>query len=151
MQNYAPRTDERLSIASLLGAQGIQQAFHFIDEMRSKLDDELVRICEIPAPPFKEEARAREIARRFEEIGLLEVRLDEEGNVIAERPGLSSEPRVIVSAHLVFFFTDTATTEIYPLSLHDALPISAMLRTLKHRGPDDEGAWVGDDGARIGL
>src|SRR5690349_22384730 len=23
-----------------------------------------------------------------------------------------------------FFFTDTATTEIYPLSLHDALPIS---------------------------
>src|SRR3982750_702326 len=25
--------------------------------------------------------------------------------------------------HLVFFFNDTATTEIYPLSLHDALPI----------------------------
>src|SRR5438034_1865776 len=25
----------------------------------------------------------------------------------------------------VFFFTDTATTEIYTLSLHDALPISA--------------------------
>src|SRR3712207_7158692 len=24
---------------------------------------------------------------------------------------------------LVFFFNDTATTEIYPLSLHDALPI----------------------------
>src|SRR3712207_7490855 len=26
--------------------------------------------------------------------------------------------------HLVFFFNDTATTEIYTLSLHDALPIS---------------------------
>src|SRR5258707_15800626 len=25
---------------------------------------------------------------------------------------------------LIFFFNDTATTEIYPLSLHDALPIS---------------------------
>src|SRR2546426_7089635 len=25
---------------------------------------------------------------------------------------------------LLFFFNDTATTEIYPLSLHDALPIS---------------------------
>src|SRR2546422_9042686 len=25
----------------------------------------------------------------------------------------------------VFFFNDTATTEIYPLSLHDALPISS--------------------------
>src|SRR5574340_1832880 len=27
---------------------------------------------------------------------------------------------------LVFFFNDTATTEIYPLSLHDALPIFVM-------------------------
>src|SRR2546430_16434783 len=26
--------------------------------------------------------------------------------------------------HRFFFFNDTATTEIYPLSLHDALPIS---------------------------
>src|SRR5207253_9466372 len=26
----------------------------------------------------------------------------------------------------VFFFTDTATTEIYTLSLHDALPISSL-------------------------
>src|SRR2546422_6434196 len=26
-----------------------------------------------------------------------------------------------------FFFNDTATTEIYTLSLHDALPISALL------------------------
>src|ERR1051325_6099126 len=29
---------------------------------------------------------------------------------------------------LVFFFNDTATTEIYTLSLHDALPISAARR-----------------------
>src|SRR3712207_8632717 len=28
---------------------------------------------------------------------------------------------------LFFFFNDTATTEIYTLSLHDALPISQML------------------------
>ncbi len=112
MQNYAPRTDERLSIASMLGAPGIQQAFHFIDEMRSELDDELVRICEIPAPPFKEETRAREIARRFEEIGLLRVRLDEEGNVIAERPGLSSEPRVIVSAHLDTVFPEGTNVRV---------------------------------------
>src|SRR3989442_13204474 len=29
-----------------------------------------------------------------------------------------------------FFFNDTATTEIYTLSLHDALPISALLLPL---------------------
>src|SRR5688572_31654702 len=27
---------------------------------------------------------------------------------------------------MIFFFNDTATTEIYTLSLHDALPISVM-------------------------
>src|SRR2546426_11100797 len=31
---------------------------------------------------------------------------------------------VSVSNYLSFFFNDTATTEIYTLSLHDALPIS---------------------------
>src|SRR3712207_6872775 len=30
--------------------------------------------------------------------------------------------------YLFFFFNDTATTEIYTLSLHDALPISGHLR-----------------------
>src|SRR2546426_3105707 len=30
------------------------------------------------------------------------------------------------SAIVVFFFNDTATTEIYTLSLHDALPISTL-------------------------
>src|SRR5256885_12963090 len=33
-----------------------------------------------------------------------------------------------------FFFNDTATTEIYTLSLHDALPISPDARRGNHRG-----------------
>src|SRR3712207_8057662 len=35
-------------------------------------------------------------------------------------------PHSHVSASVVFFFNDTATTEIYTLSLHDALPISPV-------------------------
>src|ERR1039457_5338733 len=37
-----------------------------------------------------------------------------------------ARPLVFVP-HLLFFFNDTATTEIYPLSLHDALPISYLV------------------------
>src|SRR5438552_16926975 len=35
----------------------------------------------------------------------------------------------------IFFFNDTATTEIYTISLHDALPIS----------------WIGRDGKQLGT
>src|SRR3712207_6956454 len=36
---------------------------------------------------------------------------------------------------LFFFFNDTATTEIYTLSLHDALPISGRGRADRSPGP----------------
>src|SRR3712207_6977942 len=44
---------------------------------------------------------------------------------------------------MIFFFNDTATTEIYTLSLHDALPISLrFLGALEVRGYDS-GVFVG--------
>src|SRR2546426_2318727 len=36
---------------------------------------------------------------------------------------------------LLFFFNDTATTEIYTLSLHDALPISTVLPAHRAQSP----------------
>src|SRR5947207_14117746 len=37
------------------------------------------------------------------------------------------------SSFFFFFFNDTAPTEIYTLSLHDALPISSRLRPARSR------------------
>src|SRR2546430_12536708 len=50
----------------------------------------------------------------------------------------------------LFFFNDTATTEIYTLSLHDALPISNHLRELRPHVPLEPRAQqrVHDDFAR---
>src|SRR2546426_5092703 len=39
-----------------------------------------------------------------------------------------------------FFFNDTATTEIYTLSLHDALPICERVDARDHAGARDLGA-----------
>src|SRR5690348_13596246 len=39
-------------------------------------------ICQIPAPPFKEQARGLEMKRRFEALGY-KTRIDSIGNVIA--------------------------------------------------------------------
>src|SRR5690348_265081 len=41
----------------------------------------------------------------------------------ALRTAISSLPRSSITLIAIFFFNDTATTEIYTLSLHDALPI----------------------------
>src|SRR3712207_8037944 len=43
---------------------------------------------------------------------------------------------------ILFFFNDTATPEIYTLSLHDALPICAVLAVL-HPTVDPLMAWPG--------
>src|SRR5574342_1416307 len=41
---------------------------------------------------------------------------------------------MVLSRSLVFFFNDTAPTEIYTLSLHDALPISVMVDAMWGNG-----------------
>src|SRR2546422_4747758 len=46
-----------------------------------------------------------------------------------------------------FFFNDTATTEIYTLSLHDALPIYRLRERVVERVEEHEG---GDDPSRLG-
>src|SRR2546428_13004913 len=51
-----------------------------------------------------------------------------DGAPVVRWVGGGGGPRVFV----VFFFNDTATTEIYTLSLHDALPIYGA--ALPHRG-----------------
>src|SRR2546426_11246576 len=49
-----------------------------------------------------------------------------------------------------FFFNDTATTEIYTLSLHDALPISSRRRRGPCR-PDAARRWPGGARSRRGC
>lgn len=68
------------------------------DEMLTIADQ--IRICEVEAPPFLEAKRAALYASMFRELGLRNVRIDTEGNVIGERPGASARPNLVMSAHL---------------------------------------------------
>ena len=80
--------------------------------------DQQKSICEIPAPPFKEAVRAAEYKRRFEMLGYRNVRIDSEGNVIAERPGTGNGPTVLIMAHLDTVFpegTDVSVSRAGPL------------------------------------
>ncbi|HJU74365.1 MAG TPA: M20/M25/M40 family metallo-hydrolase [Gemmatimonadaceae bacterium] len=71
-----------------------------------------VSICEIPAPPFKEQVRGQELKKRFESLGLRNVRVDREGNVIGERPGTGNGPVVLLSAHLDTVFPESTNVKV---------------------------------------
>jgi len=74
--------------------------------------EQQISICEIPAPPFKEERRAAEMKKRFEALGLRNVRIDSIGNVIAERPGTGGGPVVVIAAHLDTVFPEETDVKV---------------------------------------
>ncbi len=94
----------------LLRNERVRHACDFIHTHNREFTAELIRICEIPAPPFQEQERGRYFAERFSELGLSEVHTDEVGNVIGVYPGESEQPLLVVSAHLDTVFP--AGTEV---------------------------------------
>jgi acetylornithine deacetylase/succinyl-diaminopimelate desuccinylase-like protein len=71
---------------------------HFIEEE--------IRITEIPAPPFHETARGLELKKLFTAAGLENVRIDETGNVLGDRPGKQAHPHLVIAAHLDTVFPE---------------------------------------------
>src|ERR1044071_6869061 len=55
---------------------------------------------------------------------------------------------LVYAVRVLFFFNDTATTEIYTLSLHDALPISSPLPSLSVKPASES---LSDDDAKTSL
>jgi acetylornithine deacetylase/succinyl-diaminopimelate desuccinylase-like protein len=77
---------------------------HFIEEQ--------IRICEIPAPPFHEDVRAKELERLFKQMGLQDVRIDKAGNVIGVRPGAAAHPNLLFQAHLDTVFPEGTNVKV---------------------------------------
>lgn len=75
--------------------------------------EQQISICEIAAPPFKEQRRAEEFQRRLVSFGYPDARIDGEGNVIAQLGSDASGPTVMIAGHLDTVFpeeTDVKTT-----------------------------------------
>jgi len=87
-------------VSGLLVASRVRDAFKFFAEHATEITEEQAAICEIPAPPFGEEARAEYLAARFRGCGLAETMIDAEGNCLALRRGANLHPLLVLSAHL---------------------------------------------------
>ncbi len=101
---------QKSDAASIPGA--LRPALEAAKSNNPWLLEQQVSICEIPAPPFKESARAEELKHRFEALGLVNVRIDGEGNVIGERPGSGRGPTVVLSGHLDTVFPEGTDVQV---------------------------------------
>jgi acetylornithine deacetylase/succinyl-diaminopimelate desuccinylase-like protein len=89
----------------------VTRALRSFETNAETITEEQIRICSIPASPFGEQERAEYLSRKFLDLGLTEVEIDEEGNCLGLLEGSSQTPLLVVSAHLdTVFSKDTDFT-----------------------------------------
>lgn len=84
----------------------VKEAFQIIVDLEPQIHRDLIMLTEIPAPPFKEEQRAKKFAEMLREAGADEVRIDAVGNVVALRRGQTGNRTVALDAHLDTVFPE---------------------------------------------
>ena len=105
------RVYPRKSAAELISHVAVARAFRYFEINADTITEEQIRICSVPASPFGEQERAEYLRQKFSELGLTEVEIDEEGNCLGLLRGASSQPLIVVSAHLdTVFAKDTDFT-----------------------------------------
>lgn len=92
--------DVQSEIEAIISKPQVARAFQSIEEMDARNIDRLIAMTEIPAPPFQEAARAKDFANRLTALGLTDVSIDQVGNVIARRKGVTGGRTVAVVAHI---------------------------------------------------
>ena len=101
----------RKSVAQLISSPHVTRALRSFETNADAITEEQIRICSIPASPFGEQARAEYLSRKFSDLGLTDVEIDEEGNCLGLLKGSSQTPLLVVSAHLdTVFSKDTDFT-----------------------------------------
>lgn len=84
----------------MIDQQLLKQLEAYYNERLEDLVQENIAVCEVAAPTFAEHERAAYVARRWQELGLTDVFVDETPNVYADIRGKGPGPTILVAAHL---------------------------------------------------
>ncbi len=125
-------------ISALAALTPVHRAFYWLHLHQPQIQQWLLDIVRIPAPPFGESARARWFLDRFRDLSLGDVHMDGEGNALATLPSASSapgQPYLLLSAHLDTVFPAGTATEpnlagpriLAPGACDNAAGLSALL------------------------
>jgi tripeptide aminopeptidase len=93
-------------ITQLVAGDAFKNATAFLERDYDRFVNELITLTEIPAPPFKEQKRAAAFMEMLRGVGLSDVEMDTEGNVMGIRKGTVGTSMLAVVAHLDTVFPD---------------------------------------------
>ena len=125
--------------AALFDLPVVQASLQAIKRDEKKTLSDQIAITEIEAPPFHEKMRGLDLMERFKTLGLKDVSMDPEGNVIAVRKGSGNGPLLVLAAHQDTVFpagTDVKVREengVYhaPGISDDARGLAVILQVLR--------------------
>jgi len=90
---------------------GVSKALSYLEANHERHFSKQVEIAEIPAPTFHEAERARFMEKEFRRVGLKNIEIDQQGNVLGWRPGKSART-LVVAAHLDISFAKGVNTKV---------------------------------------
>jgi tripeptide aminopeptidase len=96
----------------ILDSPQFKQAAAFIRSDYDRFVRELITVTEIPAPPFKEQRRAKAFLEMLRQHGLSDVEMDPEGNVMGVRQGVGGGAMLAVVAHLDTVFPEGTDVKV---------------------------------------
>jgi len=102
----APQSTYDTTVRRVADHPKLKVALETVDREHDRLVTDIIRLTEIPAPPFKEDARAAAYLEMLRAHGLTAVERDAEGNVMGLRRGTGGGPLIALAAHLDTVFPE---------------------------------------------
>ncbi len=113
-----PATAQTVAPAQIAAMQKLMASKSFgtarasLDSDYDRIIQEVITLTEIPAPPFKEEARGRAYLEMLRAEGLADVEMDAEGNVMGLWKGSGDGSLLVVTAHLDTVFPEGTNVKV---------------------------------------
>jgi acetylornithine deacetylase/succinyl-diaminopimelate desuccinylase-like protein len=108
------RSNAAPTVKQILASPTYKAAVAVLDREHDRIVADIITLTEIPAPPFKEQARAKAYMSMLKASGLTEVEMDAEGNVMGLRRGTgpAGAPVVAIAAHLDTVFPEGTNVKV---------------------------------------
>lgn len=110
----AAQASAATDVSKVIASPQYKAAVSVLDKQHDQIVGDIIKLTEIPSPPFKEKARGEAYLEMLRAAGLTDVEMDPEGNVMGLRRGTgpAGGPLVVIEAHLDTVFPEGTPVKV---------------------------------------